>query len=307
MGIIRQPSSEIVEGFLNRKLENFDWIKNFSEFELDQKIQALNPKPNFHIPLFKHQKEMFLLGVENSNFNFHASMGLGKTKLILELIAYNKLAGKINKALILVPNLVLIQSWLDEVAKFTPHLKAVGVHGTREERLKQLDTNADIYILNYTGLQVLLAELVKVNKKRRKRSIDTEAVRYFAGQFDFICYDEITAVSSIQSHTYKICNILSSIIPYRYGLTGTPIGRHPEDLWSQFHIIDRGSSLGNNFYFFRNCYFKPSNRPWGIVWDFNKKLTNNLHDTLKNRSIRYKLEDISLIPTRFVYRVEFPQ
>ena len=300
MGVIRQPDSEIVKGFLNRKLDNFDWIKEVGDEELDQRIQALDPRPLLTTPLFKHQKVMFLIGIKNPDFLFFADLGLGKTFTSLSLISYLKQIGRIKKTLVLVPNLVLIQSWLDECTKHTPSLKGIAVHGKKHERFQQLNTNSDLYILNYAGLQVILSSTTG------KRNVDGHDVEEFASQFDCIIYDEITAVKNIQSLTYKICNRLSAVIPYRYGLTGRPFGRHLEDLWAQFHVIDRGKTLGTNFYFFRNCYFKASNRPWGIDWKFNNKLTDNLHDQLKNRSIRYKLEDASLVPTRIVYRTNFP-
>jgi SNF2 family DNA or RNA helicase len=66
--------------------------------------------------------------------------------------------------------------------------------------------------------------------------------------------------------------------------------------------------LGNNFFLFRSVFFKPQKRPWAVEWKFNKDLTDNLHDTLKNRSIRYQRSECVTLPEllRTPIAVEFP-
>lgn len=287
---MRPPSPELVQWFLKRELDSFDYLKELSEQELDDRLARLKPVPQFHVPLFRHQKVMFLLGVQYTNFLFFADLGAGKTALTLNIISYLKQSKRATKALVLVPNLVLIDSWLTECAIHTPHLKALSVHGTKQYRLRQLKRDADIYVLNYAGLQSILS------KTTGKRTIYPEDIRAFADQFHIIAYDEITAVKHITSITHKICSTLSQRINYRYGLTGRPFGRHIEDLWAQFYAIDLGKTLGNNFFMFRSVFFKAQRRPWAVEWKFNKDLTDKLHDILKNRSIRFQRDECITLP-----------
>jgi SNF2 family DNA or RNA helicase len=303
MGIIRPPSPELVQWYLSRELETFDYFKDISEEELDATIQALDPRPEFRVPLFKHQKAMFLLGVQHSNFLFFAGLGAGKTSLTLNLIAYHKLAGRVKRALVLVPNLVLIQTWKDECAIHTPNLRITEVHGTKKERLKQLQTKRDVYVLNYAGLQSILSHTTG------KRVIYPEDIVDFAKEFDFVGYDQITAVKNINSLTSKICSTLSKNVAYRYGLSGRPFGRHIEDLWAEFFAIDLGKTLGNNFYTFRSVFFKPKKKPWAIEWKFRDEFKDDLHRIIRNRSISYSREECTKLPplNRPLIYVPFPE
>jgi non-specific serine/threonine protein kinase len=58
-------------------------------------------------------------------------------------------------------------------------------------------------------------------------------------------------------------------------------------LWAQFHALDKGQTLGNNFYLFRQAYFNPIEHYFGVDWKFKKELEENLHNVLKNCSIKY--------------------
>lgn len=306
MGFIKALDPEIINSFLNRKLNNWDWIKELSEDELDQKITALDPVPVFPTQLRKEQKAMFLIGVQQTNFIYLAYLGTGKTLLSLSLFNYYKQIGRAHKALILVPNIVLIQGWIDEINKHTPDLTAIGLYGPKHQRLELLEKPADIYILNYAGLQAILCSSVSITKKKKKRVIIPADIIQFARMFDFVAYDEITVVKTPTSHTHVICDIISQAVPYKYGLTGIPIGRNPIDFWGEFKVIDGGQTLSNDFFRFRNIFFAAVKMPWAVEWKFKKKLTKDLHRILKNKSIRFKIEDKPYTKENIILRVPFP-
>lgn len=301
MGVIRPINQGLADNFLKRSLDNCDWVKDLSEKELDARIQELDPAPKFSFQLRKEQKAMFLLGVMYPGFLFLADLGIGKTGLSLSLISYYQQIGNVKKALVLVPNLVLIQSWVDEINKLTPDLNYIGVYGQKKERLQLLEQDANVYILNYAGLQAVLN-----TGKGSKKVITPASIGEFAQRFDMVVYDEIVAVKNPQSLTFKICDRLSQLVPYKYGLTGRPFGRHIEDLWAEFKVIDDGATLSTSFWFFRSVFFKPVQKPWATEWKFRTKLTDKLHEVIKNRSIRYRLENVSYTPVHSVLRVNLP-
>lgn len=181
--IIRPIKPEILEWFLSRELESFEWMKNLPEEELDRQISELVPRPVFVKPLFKEQKVMFLLGALESNFIFWASPGTGKTALALNLINYRYEKNK--PALVLVPDLQNIENWLPECKLFVPHLKAIPLAGTREQRLKDLQKNGDIYIVNYDGINSILN-----SSAGKSISINPGDVANFAKNFKTVIYDE---------------------------------------------------------------------------------------------------------------------
>lgn len=178
-------SPDILKWFLNRDLRNFDVIKLSTPEELDDKLSALNPPPKFHVASFNHQKAIFLVCVEQPNLLLFVDLGCGKSKSVLDVFSYRKLKGECNKLLFLTADHGNTNNILDEVRKHTPHLKAVGLIGSRKERERLLESDADIYVINYMGLQVILSEAGS-----RKRIITPDSVKEFASRFDFVCYDE---------------------------------------------------------------------------------------------------------------------
>jgi SNF2 family DNA or RNA helicase len=213
---------------------------------------------------------------------------------------YKKLK-KVNKTLVLVPNVVMVGNWGVEVETFTD-LSWIDLVGTKKERLEKLEKEADIYIMNYHGLQSLLAyKRTEKTKKGKSLISDPFAAVDFAKRFDAIIYDECHS-SGLKNHrtlTFALCAMLSKRIPFRYGLTGTPMGRDPMDLWSQFYLIDQGETLGKTLTIFRESFFKVKINHWG-GWDYKlkPKMENALYEKLKNKSIRYTEEEANELPDK---------
>lgn len=300
---IDKVPQEVREEFLSRKLpDDFHRIKELSIEQLNERIRALDPPPDFNIPLFKHQKAMFLLGLNHPNVLYLADMGTGKTGVALNLIAYQHKIGNLSKALVLIPDIANFKTWEDECKKFTPHLRLISVYGKdREERIAKLQEEADIYVMNYTGLHVILSQ-----PGFRARVINPTDVSRFASQFDCIVLDEIVAVKNPRSVTFQICNVLSKSIPYRYGLTGRPFGRNPIDLWAQFFVIDGGETLGRKLALFRESFFDSKDTAYGTQWKVKKELEPQLFDIIRNRSIRYATEECVDLPQRMYNVIRLP-
>ena len=291
MGIIRAIKPELLEWFLNRTLKNFDHYKQLSDKEIDERLNALNPVPQFYLPMHRHQKIMFLIGAAETNFIYWADMGTGKSYCALSLIKFRH---QDKPSLVLVPDVQNIQNWLDEVKKFTPELKAIPIIGTKKEKLEALNTEGDIYISHYIGLQAFLN-----TSQKKSISIDPEVVREFGKEFNTVIFDEMVGAKNSKSITFQICNNLSASIPYRYGLTGRPFGRMLIDLWAQFYIIDRGVTLGKNKSIFQQAFFTPKENFWGGVnWTPNEELKVNFHNLVKNKTIHYASAECQDLPKK---------
>lgn len=205
---------------------------------------------------------------------------------------------QVKRTLIVVPNLVNVESWLEEIQVAT-NLTAVGLTGTKAERLVLLEQHASIYIVNYDGLPIFTTDFKEVSSKKttRKRVLNKKALRSFATRFQMMILDEIHHVKHTNTLTYQICNELANIIPYRLGMTGTPVGRDPANFWAQFHVIDRGETLGNNKTIFLQALFKPQANYWGgMDWIFPEKNKPVLHSMLGHRSIRYADHECNDLP-----------
>jgi SNF2 family DNA or RNA helicase len=286
------PSDEVlINKFLNRKLDNWDWIKDVSYEELEEEILQYYPLYNPKIKPFKHQLVCVLLGILNDNFNFFLDMGLGKTFIILNLIQYyNK------KALVLVPNEVNVLSWKNEIKKFT-NFKSVGVSGSTKNKIELLNADGDVFICNYSGF----LHIFKNGKK-----FNTDLIKSLLSRFDITVFDEIHKLGNSKSKISKLCSIIPS--SKRYGLTGTPFGKSPEMLWSEFKIVDDGETLSDSENLFKSVFFTKSfNYFGGLDYHFKNKLSDDLNRIIKNKSITYNSKECIDLPelTKQITQIPF--
>ena len=288
-----------IKKFLSRELESFDWIKSLGRKELLAAVDELEPKPQFVGPYkpYQHQLVAFLIGTFMPGFLYLLDLGVGKTRIALDLIAYRKLKGDQPKFLVLVPNVANIEDWIIDAKAYAPSLVCVPLDGPSTDRRQLLKRTADLFILNYAGLVALCTTLQPKSEDKRKRVIDREKMDWIIGLFNGIVLDESTSIIHRSSLTYKICNQFARHIDLRYALTGTPFGRDPQALWTQFYFIDRGNTLGQTLGIFRAAFFTQKKQFWGgYEFTFKKELTEKLHRVLRNRSIFYPAEECIDLP-----------
>lgn len=283
-----------IKRFLERKLNSFNWMKGLSRKEILSMVADLNPVPRFisQKPLWDHQLVAFLIGVYAPQFMFLLDMGLGKTRVVLELVAYQKLCGKLKAALVVVPNATAIENWSMEIAEHRPDLTYVPMYGSSKERRVMLKRTADLFIINYDGLVALCTSLQPHPSKqgKKKRQIDHEALAFVASIFNVITLDESSEIMSRASITYRVCERLSQRIEHRYSLTGTPFGRDPQALWSQFYFTDHGATLGPTLGVFREAFFNKKDNYFSGGYDyvFDTKKRDLLNRVIQHRSIFYE-------------------
>ena len=306
-------SKSAQRAFLGRKLNSFDWVKDCSEDELDKALDNLNPKPFFYTPPYKLQKACFLIGLECPEFLYFLDLGLGKTKLMLDLIRYRKLCGEKPRAIALVPNLANIEGWVMEVEQHAPDLFVTPLVGDSNERFEQLDEKGDLFIINYQGMNALVTDIVRgKDDDKGKWKINKKRLLDLSSEFNSIIFDESTEFKNHLALTYRVCRNFSTPYVMRISLTGTPFGRNPEDLWSQFYVVDRGLTLGPTLGLFREAFFTKKKSYWGgpysYDYTFDKKKEKKLHQVIKNRSIFYDESECPDLPEKvFIKRtVSFP-
>jgi SNF2 family DNA or RNA helicase len=299
-------SSISIEEYLSRDLENWNWIKDINKETLIKELKKVFPSYAYKtFEPYKHQIEMLLIGIINPNFLFFSTMGTGKTRISLDILQYYKSKKLIKKALIICYNVSSIDTWVDEIELHTDftYTPLYGTTLERKDMLKEVST--DITILNYTGLQ----RICTVNHKNKWIIIDNKINKYFSN-FDFVIFDESHLFKSKDSLTYKICNKITNKIPIRYALTGTPMGRNPKDLWSQFQVIDKGETLGNNINLFMEAFYKEEKNLYfpGYTYNFDKTKKKVLNKLVSNKSIRYEDDEVNELPKliHITKKVNFP-
>lgn len=302
-------NKKAVSKFLAHKLDNFDWIKKYKKLELLNELSYLDPPPQFgKIKPWQHQMACFLLMLEIKRFMFNIDMGGGKTLLTLMLLMYRKQRGEKPKAIVFVPYITSVLTWIEEVEDKCPTLKLVPLLGTGEQNLAALQGDGDLFVICYQSAVSMVTETVfDKRKNKNKWQLTAAQVRkYFAG-FDTIILDEVHKTQTPSSLTYRMCRAIGAQCEWAFGLTGTPFGRDPLGLWPQYYLIDFGETLGPTLEFFKAVFYTEGRNYWGgYEFTFKKKLEPDLHRMVKNRSIYYSIDELHDMPQKIYVTKTLP-
>ena len=157
-------------------------------------------------------------------------MGLGKTP---ETVRYLKEKGA-RTALIVTPKIIRHQ-WQNQ-------LKVWGdFDSTVYENQKFVDEG--IWIINYDKLR---------NEKTR--------LKFRRFQWEYLILDEAHKIKTRDSMQTKAVKEIPAA--HRIALTGTPILRYVDDLWSILHFLDESYS-GISYWAFRDYFCEMQHTPWG--------------------------------------------
>ncbi len=293
-------NKQAVKEYLAKDVQNYDWLKSLSAEKLDAELKMLRPRPDFNgIQLWSHQKAGLLLALELKRFMYFWDMGGGKTLLSLALLKYLKQRGEKPRAIVFVPYITSVSTWVDEVAKHAPNLRCMPLLGTTAENLARLTEDGDLFVICYQSAVAMVSYPVKTKKGKEKWDINATQIRdYFSG-FNVLICDEIHRCKNHAALTYRMCRAISSTSEYVLGLTGTPFGRDLQDLWAQFNLIDFGETLGPTLGLYRSAFFTEKKNYWGgFDYVFKKQLLPDLQRIIKNRSIRYTIDEFADMPDK---------
>jgi len=217
----------------------------------------------------------------------HSGLGTGKSLSALWAWDYLNREGLAKKLLVIAPLSTIERTWGDAVFENFLDRDYAILHGSKDKRLKMLDQDVDVYIINHDGLTVsgMLEALAK------RPDIDTVVI------------DELSqAARNASTKRWKAFNTLlnqQGIPRMAWGLTGTPIPNQPTDAFAQAKLITPEKMRGVTFTKFRDRVMYQAG-PY--AWFPRKNATQIVFDTLQP-SIRFTMEDcIDLPPTLFSYR-----
>jgi SNF2 family DNA or RNA helicase len=225
--------------------------------------------------LYKHQINAIGRARQGNLGIFHEP-GCGKTCTALHIIRH-WIAKGCTKILVVCPVSIIESAWLADCATFTPERDIISVWDTKPaERIRKLQEEHEIYVINFDQLKILFNEIVKK-------------------EFDVLIIDESSKIKSQNSEISKAVLALSGIrcrgsrfvcnrpIPRRYLMTGTPAPNSYQEYWAQAKVITGPGNavFSDNFYSFRGQYFYSI--PLGRVckkWEFRKDMQQEFMDKL---------------------------
>lgn len=299
---------KVFEEYEQRARDDFRSCLDWQNADIERAVAKLPSRPPIFEELRRAQRICVVLGAHLNRFGFYNDMGTGKSFIAMALAAYFKATTAAESFLILVPNRVNIDGWLAQVRKHAPQLKAVALPSKMADKLATLEfDDALLFIETYAGFARLCSHLVlKPTAKKRELVVDPAMLKRVTGLLDGIIADESSALghhNTLQTEVITKIGKLDPDMPI-FLLSGTPFGRDPELLWSQFRILDGGYTLGGTLGLFRGSFFNTKENYWGAFeHKFRIKETNRLHRYIAHRSIRFQLDEADL-PKLVPVRVE---
>lgn len=203
--------------------------------------------------LFKYQWFCIRHLLENRFAGLFLDMGLGKTVITLTAIYYMLKNFQVTKVLVVAPLNVAKNVWSDEIQQWE-HLRSLKyskVIGTERQRIRALNTKADIYITNWDNIAWLVGFY--------------GALRW---PFCLVVCDESSCIKNYASERFKA---LSSVRPVTYRvieLTGTPTPNSLTEIWPQMYMLDMGERLGKTVTYFRDNFCREGKKNGYTVYDW---------------------------------------
>ena len=217
-----------------------------------------------------HQTLAIYMGTILPSIGLFIKMGLGKTIISIHIMKFRMFCSGVRRTWIIAPKEILDQ-WKARIEEFFPELKG------RISIIRDLSTfnNRDLYSLT---TNVILCNYEKIYRILNK-----------INSVDMLILDESTLVKNPKALRTKAMLELSTKIKFKLLLTGTPIVNTPEDIWSQYYIINP-YTFDSSYYGFRYEYFKKTET--GLrKWVFNPAKKAHFSRLLYTQAIRFTMED----------------
>jgi len=188
----------------------------------------------------------------------------------------------VKRMLVVCPMSTMERTWADSVFQTFPDLEAVVLYGSRERRLKLLKQEADIYIINIDGVDILRDAL-----KHRP-------------DIDLIVIDELAMVRNAQTKRWKTLNHICNVQhPSRrvWGLTGSPTPNAPTDAWSQMRLVTPANQDVPKFFGrFKDLVMKQISP---FKW-IARPQANDVVYSMMQPAIRFSLDDCVDLPEQII-------
>lgn len=236
--------------------------------------------------LHNYQKACVQHIINNRYCGVFLDMGLGKT--VSTLTAINTLMYdycEIGRVLVIAPKRVTESVWQEEAEKWghLQHLSFSKIIGSEAQRMKALNTEADIHLISRDNIAWLCA-------------------LYSGGPmpYDMVVIDELSSFKSHKAQRFKALRSCRPFLRRLVGLTGTPAPNGLIDLWPQMYLIDRGDRLEKTITRYRDKYFRPGKTNGHIVYSYTlcENSEKLIHQKIGDVCISMKADDYLKMPLR---------
>lgn len=220
------------------------------------------------------QKTTAALLTESPRAYVLSTMGTGKTRAALFAADYLLRSKVCKRVLIAAPLSTLTPVWETELFRVFPGRKVKVLYGERARRVKLLAEDAEFYIVNHHGLDLLKDEL-------RVKG------------FDILIIDELATFRNKSTKLWKSASTVVEApgMQYVWGLTGSPTPNAPTDAWAQIRLLTPARTSRTMAQFQDQTMRKITAFKW-----VRRPEANNLVFAAMQPSVRYTLDDVMELP-----------
>ena len=273
------PYIRTIEG---RKFKDGMWhfpdhaLKTLQKYGLvDEKVKVEEAKKTEYelSPyLRKYQKDIVNDALNAGCYGIFADTGTGKTVIGLEVADHFK------KTLVICPLSVIETAWIDDCHKFYPSKKIVNCwSNSRKGRIDALNSDADIYVMNYESYKILRYQISKAG-------------------FDCMIVDESSCMKNMGSQITSVILEMIYVIPHRFVLSGCPTPNRFDEIFPQMKFVNN-EIFGNNYQGFLARY-SHQDMVNPHVWYQTEEDKERYNLRLQEQSVFLKKEDCVDLPDK---------
>ena len=234
-------------------------------------------------PLWNHQEAGVQFGLPLRGVMLACDMGTGKSRMALEI-----LLGRYHLRTLLLCPLSVVGVWQKQVRLFAGERLDCLALNSGSVRRKQQQAAAAAVMVPTSGRPVLIV----TNYETAWR--EPFASWALTAGLDCLVCDELHRAKSPSSRISMYLARLAVVIPWRIGLTGTPMPHSPLDVFAQYRIL-ASHIYGNNYWRFRNRYAVLGGYERKEVVGF--KDLDDLHEKFYRIAYRVEKKDVLTLPT----------
>ena len=229
---------------------------------------------------FAHQRATVEFLTVNRRAFVLSGLGSGKTAATLWAAEYLKLAGVVDRVLVVCPKSCTHKVWEDEIFRTLMHRTCVVVEGGRDRKRDLVASDSDFLVINHDGIPTVQDLLAKDKR------------------ISLVIYDEASVLRTGTTRRYKTFKNILKPATRLWLLTATPCPNAPTDAWALARLV-RPETVPPYFTSFkRQTMIQVSN----FKWIPKPESTQMAYDALQP-AIRFRTEDcIDLPPVTYQNR-----
>ena len=205
---------------------------------------------NFETKPFEHQRKAFYMSRDKKSFALLMEQGTGKTKVIIDNAAYLYGKGEITALIVIAPNGVH-RNWINSeipihMPKWCLHKSVFYTAGMNKKRTEEYNSVIGASdCLKIFSFNVEAFTSIKAIEFMQKALLSNKVM---------LVVDESSRIKRPGAKRTKIITKFGKQAEYLRIMTGTPVTKGPEDVYSQFKFLDHKILGYDSFYSFRARY-----------------------------------------------------